>query len=59
MNYQVNDVARSTDGFGFSITDTRGRPLVLFEFEYEDKAKEAHRVIGQAIAIAIKITPRV
>jgi len=59
MNYQVNDVARSTGGFGFSITDTRGRPLVHFEFEHEDKAKEAHRVIGQTIAIATKITPQV
>jgi len=39
--------------------NTRGRPLVHFEFEHEDKAKEAHRVIGQAIAIAIKITPQV
>jgi hypothetical protein len=27
MNYQVNDVAPSTGGYGFSITDTRGKPL--------------------------------
>jgi hypothetical protein len=57
MNYQVNDVAPSTGGYGFSITDTRSKPLVHFEFEHEDKAKEAHRVIGQTIAIATKITP--
>jgi hypothetical protein len=57
MNYQVNDVARSTGGYGFSITDTRGKPLVHFEFEHEDKAKEAHRSIGQTISIATKITP--
>ena len=57
MNYQVNAVAPSTGGFGFSITDTRSKPLVHFEFEREDKAKEAHRVIGQTIAIATKITP--
>lgn len=59
MNYQVNDVARSTGGYGFSITDSRGKPLVHFEFEREDKAKEAHRIIGQTIAIATKITPHV
>jgi hypothetical protein len=58
MNYQVNKVDRSMDGFGFSITDSSNRPLVHFEFEREDKAKEAHRVIGQAIAIAIKIRPQ-
>ena len=58
MNYNVNDVGRSTDGFGFSIVDSSSRPLVHFEFEHEDKAKEAHRAIGQAIAIAIKITPQ-
>jgi hypothetical protein len=58
MNYQVNDVAPSTGGYGFSITDSRGRPLVHFEFEHEDKAKEAHRMIGQTIAIATKITPQ-
>ena len=57
MNYQVNDVAPSTGGYGFSITDTRSKPLVHFEFEHEDKAKEAHRVIRQTIAIATKITP--
>jgi hypothetical protein len=57
MNYQVNDVARSTSGYGFSITDTRGRPLVHFEFENEDKAKEARRIIGQSVAIATMITP--
>lgn len=57
MNYQVNAVAASTDGYGFSITDSRGKPLVHFEFEHMDKAKEAHRIIGQTIAIATKITP--
>jgi hypothetical protein len=57
MNYQVNDVASSTNGYGFSITDSRGRPLVTFEFEREDKAEEARRTIGQTIAIATKITP--
>jgi hypothetical protein len=57
VNYQVNAVARSTEGWGFRITDTRGRPLVHFAFEHEDKAKEAHRVVGQTIAIAVKIIP--
>jgi hypothetical protein len=57
MNYQVNDVAASTAGYGFSITDSRGAPLVRFEFEYEYKAQEARRLIGDAIAIATKITP--
>jgi hypothetical protein len=57
MNYKVNDVAACTGGYGFSITDSRGIPVVHFEFEYPDKAKEAHRVIGQTIAIATKITP--
>lgn len=58
MNYQTNAVATSTGGYGFSISDSRGTPLVHFEFEHEDKAREAHRVIGQAIAIATKITPQ-
>ena len=58
MNYQVNEVAPSIGGYGFSIIDSRGRPLVHVEFQHEDKAKEAHRVIGQTVAIAIKITPQ-
>ncbi len=57
MNYVVNAVAPSTDGYGFSIADSRGAPLVHFEFAHENKAREAHRVIGQTIAIATKITP--
>jgi hypothetical protein len=56
MNYKVNAVARGTEGHGFSIIDTRGVPLVHFALDQEDKAKEAHRIIGQTIAIAIKIT---
>ena len=59
MNYQLNDVAENQDGrFGFTILDSGGKLLVYFEFEYEDKAKEAHRIIGQTIAIATKIIPR-
>ena len=58
MNYTVNEVKRSTGGYGFSITDSRGKPLVHFESEHEDKAQEAHQVIGQAVAIATKITPQ-
>jgi hypothetical protein len=57
MNYRVNAVAASTGGYGFSITDSRGIPLVHFGFEREEKAKEGHRIIGQTIAIATKITP--
>jgi hypothetical protein len=38
--------------------DSAGKLLVYFEFEHEDKAKEAHRIIGQTIAIATKIIPR-
>jgi hypothetical protein len=57
MNYQVNAVAASTGGYGFSIIDSPSIPLVHFEFEHEDKAKEAQRIIGQIIAIATKITP--
>ena len=58
MNYQVNEIAESTVGYGFSITDSRGAPLVHFEYQHRDKAREAQRIIGQAIAIATKITPR-
>jgi len=59
MNYTVNNVARSTDGWGFSIVDSRSStPLVRIEFEHQEKAREAHWVIGQAIAIAVKITPQ-
>lgn len=58
MNYKVNTVEQSnTGGFGFSITDSRSAPLVHFEFEKREMAIEAQRVIGQAIAIATKITP--
>jgi hypothetical protein len=57
MNYRVNAVEASTGGYGFNIVDSRGTPLVHFEFEHQDKAKEAHRVIGEAVAIATKITP--
>lgn len=39
MNYKVNDVAPSTGGHGFSITDSGGKPVVHFEFAHEDKAK--------------------
>ena len=60
MNYNVNKVDRNTYGnYGFSIAKGNGRPLVYFEYEHEDKAIEAHRVIGLAIAIAIKIKPYV
>jgi hypothetical protein len=48
MNYQVTAVAPSTGGYGFNITDSRSRPLVHFEFEQEDKATEAQRIIGPA-----------
>ena len=59
INYTVNNVGRSTDGWGFSIVDSRSStPLVRIEFEHQEKAREAHRVIGQAIAIAVKITPQ-
>jgi hypothetical protein len=58
MNYTVNDVARNTDGWGFSIIDSHRTPLVHIAFEHQEKAREAHRVIGQAIAIAVKITPQ-
>ena len=35
MNYTVNNVARSTDGWGFSIVDSRSStPLVRIEFEH-------------------------
>jgi hypothetical protein len=51
MNYKVNAVARSTEGYGSSIIDTRGVPWVHFAFEQEDKAKEAYRIIGQTIAL--------
>jgi hypothetical protein len=61
MNYNVNKVDRNTKGnYGFSIVETHSimsKPLIYFEYEHEDKALEAHRVIGQAIAIAIKIKP--
>lgn len=58
MNYQVTKVARSTGGFGFNISDSQNRPLVHFEYEHEDKAKEAQRAIQNIIAIAIKVTPQ-
>jgi hypothetical protein len=57
MNYQVSPVAASTDGYGFNIIDSRRTPLVRIEFEREDNANEARRVIGRAIEIATKITP--
>ena len=39
MNYTVNNVARSTDGWGFSIVDSRSStPLVRIEFEHQEKA---------------------
>jgi hypothetical protein len=58
MNYTVNNVARSDGGYGFHITDSRGKLLVFFEFEQEDKAKDAQRLIGQIIPIATQIIPR-
>ena len=58
INYQVNEVAPSIGAYGFSVTDSRGRPLVHFEFEHEDKAKQAHRVIGRTVAFATTITPQ-
>ena len=57
MNYEVNDVAPSTGGYGFSIVDSTRGPLVHFEYQHRDKANEARRVIREAIAIATKITP--
>jgi hypothetical protein len=57
MNYQVNAVAASSGGYDFSIIDSRNIPLVHSEFEREDRAKEAQRIVGQTVAIATKITP--
>jgi hypothetical protein len=57
MNYQVDAVASSANGYGFVIRDSRDTPLVHFEFEHRDKAQEAHRIISQTIANATKITP--
>jgi hypothetical protein len=58
MNYEVNDVAQSTGGWGFSIIGSHSRPLVHFEYQHQDKAIEARRLIREAIAIAINITPQ-
>jgi hypothetical protein len=55
MNYRLNDVAQTGGGYGFTILDRRGELIVTFEFEREDKAKEAHRAISQTIAIATNI----
>ena len=53
---KVNKVAENADGgYGFSILDSRDKPLVYVGFENADKASEAQRVIGQTIAIATLI----
>jgi hypothetical protein len=57
MKYLVSVIGATTSGHCFSITDSNGTPLALFEFETEVAAKEAQRLIGQTIAIATKITP--
>jgi len=57
MNYGVSSVEQSIGGHGFNIVDSHQRPVVHFEFQAQDKAAEAHRVIGEAIAEAAKITP--
>lgn len=54
--YHVTEIEPSTDGHGFSISDSTKKPLVRFEFGDEAKAEEAHRVLRQVIDLAIKIT---
>jgi hypothetical protein len=57
MNYRVNDVELSKHGYGFTIVDSRSKPLVFFEFEYQDTAKEAHKLISEVVGLAISVEP--
>jgi hypothetical protein len=50
----VSGVARRL-GFGFVITDVRGRPLVSMSYQTEEEAEKAHALVEQAIENAIDI----
>ncbi len=43
-------------GFGFSVQDLRGAPLLTISYATEEEAKEAEAIIRKALENAIDIT---
>ena len=47
--WKIGTVARVTEGWGFNITDERGRPLVAFAYETHGEAEVAARHVQAAV----------
>jgi hypothetical protein len=58
--WKIGTVASVTEGWGFNITDERGRPLVAFAYETHGEAVVAARHVQAAIekAVAVHSMPR-
>ena len=47
--WKIGTVARVTEGWGFNITDERGRPLVAFAYETHGEAEVVARHVQAAV----------
>ena len=56
--WKVGASASVTEGWGFNITDERGKPLVAFEYETHGEAAVAARHVEAAIEKALAVRPR-
>ena len=55
--WKIGTVASVTEGWGFNITDERGRPLVAFAYETHGEAVVAARHVETAVEKALAIHP--
>jgi hypothetical protein len=55
--WKIGTVASVTEGWGFNITDERGRPLVAFAYETRGEAAVAARHVEAAVEKALTVRP--
>jgi hypothetical protein len=55
--WKIGTVASVTEGWGFNITDRRGKPLVAFAYETHGEAVVAARHVETAVEKALAIHP--
>jgi hypothetical protein len=55
--WKIGTVASVTEGWGFNITDERGRPLVAFAYETHGEAAVAARHVEAAVEKAVAVHP--
>ena len=54
-NFKVGNTMSNTGGFGFSIGDQNGAPLLTVTFQTEAEAKEAEAKIREALKSALHV----